>query len=340
MLKFPLILSQFQEETPLSPRSPSIKFEFNSFPEDYFESFALRVKEAGSMKKKEILKITEELLNFSNGLKEQLNEKNESFKVQFFEIQLKNDEIFNEKIRIEENFEELLNEHEKLEKKFKIVEEKNSELKAQVKKIEEKCELLEKENENLLLISNKAEILSQEKEKNLQEITKKLNSIKKLKLLNEQKNLDVNSKIINKVQKSSTSKTPQGTKQFEFEEKIKNVHPKDKIIKNLEKKLQVKTSECEKIDRNFRELANETQELKEKVKLLSFSRTITEGDEETQVEVQNCLRDELFRIDPAFCQGSRFSVISGRGFREIGVQVDRKDIKQKEKRRYFCLSLF
>ena len=293
------------------------------------------------MKKSKIIDLALDLFNISMSLKGQFNEKSEFYKSQIFENQVKLDSILNEKNRIEENFEEILDEHEKLEKNFKAAEEKVNEMQIQVRSLQKKCKKLEKENENIGELKGKIEIELTLKEKIIAEMTKKLNMSNSLTNFQEKaKDCKGTSNGFQKNTKLISSQTPQGTKKFDFDDKPEFSHPKDKIIKNLEKRLETKNFENEKLEKKVLMLNEQTTDLKEKVKLLSFSKTITEGDDDTKSEVQDSLRDELFRIDPAYGQGSRFSVLCGKGYREVGVQVQRKELKKKVKRRYFCLSLF
>lgn len=293
------------------------------------------------MKKSKIMNLALDLFNFSISLKGQLNEKTEFYKSQNFENQVKLDSILNEKNRIEENFEEILNEHEKLEKNYKDAEEQVNELQIQVKFLQKKCKKLEKENESIGELKGIIESELAQKDKIIVEMTKKLNMNNSLSNFEEKvKEFKINSNVLQKNFKLISSQTPQGTKKFDFDDKPEFSHPKDKIIKNLEKRLETKNFENEKLEKKVLMLNEETNDLKEKVKLLSFSKTVTEGDDDTKSEVMDSLRDELFRIDPAFGQGSRFSVLCGKGFREVGVQVQRKELKKQVKRRYFCLSLF
>ena len=293
------------------------------------------------MKKSKIIDLALDLFNISMSLKGQFNEKSEFYKSQIFENQVKLDSILNEKNRIEENFEEILDEHEKLEKNFKAAEEKVNEMQIQVRSLQKKCKKLEKENENIGELKGKIEIELTLKEKIIAEMTKKLNMSNSLTNIQEKaKDCKGTSNGFQKNTKLISSQTPQGTKKFDFDDKPEFSHPKDKIIKNLEKRLETKNFENEKLEKKVLMLNEQTTDLKEKVKLLSFSKTITEGDDDTKSEVQDSLRDELFRIDPAYGQGSRFSVLCGKGYREVGVQVQRKELKKKVKRRYFCLSLF
>ena len=182
------------------------------------------------------------------------------------------------------------------------------------------------------------ESIISDKEKHIQDLRKKINT--KSTLIALETNCNSNRPRCNSAQ---SCKTPQGTtKALEFFEYPENYNFKSQLIKNLKTQLNQKTFECEKLDKKLAQLSGEKLELLEKVKILGAQKVVTEEDEDTKSDAINSLRDELFRIDPVFSLGNRFSLLAGKVFKDVGLQVNfKRDLRvERQKKRDWCFSIF